>query len=183
MSEPKPTKRDSAARRQSIIDAAIRVIGRDGLGALTHRAVATEAGVPLGLTTYYFADKTDLARTALEAARAGMMTRDEILLNRLIAERGVVIGVTSYILELTGPAREQLAEDYRVYVSALYSPTLRGSATWRESRMLASVLPSGVAFDVGIAIDGLLLHSVMNDQALDQEQVEPLVRRLVEPGA
>ncbi len=47
---------DSRARRQAILEAALRVIERDGVRGVKHRAVAAEAEVPLAATTYYFDD-------------------------------------------------------------------------------------------------------------------------------
>src|SRR3954465_962 len=47
-------------RREQILEATLRVIGREGREAVTHRAVAEEAGVPLGSTTYYFDSRDDL---------------------------------------------------------------------------------------------------------------------------
>jgi DNA-binding transcriptional regulator YbjK len=47
-------------RRLDIIAAALRVMARDGLRAISHRAVAAEAQVPLAATTYYFRDLEDL---------------------------------------------------------------------------------------------------------------------------
>lgn len=47
---------DSRARRQAILEAALRVIEKDGVRGVKHRAVAAEAGVPLAATTYYFDD-------------------------------------------------------------------------------------------------------------------------------
>ena len=53
-------------RREQILEATLRVIGRSGREAVTHRAVAEEAGVPLGSTTYYFDSRDDLLGQALE---------------------------------------------------------------------------------------------------------------------
>src|SRR5690606_30300634 len=50
----KAIRRRSEVRRQAILDAAMRIIVRDGVRAVRHRAVAAEAGVPLSATTYYF---------------------------------------------------------------------------------------------------------------------------------
>jgi AcrR family transcriptional regulator len=38
----------------------MRIVVRDGVRAVRHRAVAAEAGVPLSATTYYFKDIDDL---------------------------------------------------------------------------------------------------------------------------
>jgi len=53
-------------RRRLIVEATLRLIGSRGVDAVTHRAVAAEAGVPLAATTYYFASKAELVREALE---------------------------------------------------------------------------------------------------------------------
>ncbi len=50
----------SEQRRRAILEAALRIITRDGVRAVRHRAVAAEAGVPLSATTYYFKDIHDL---------------------------------------------------------------------------------------------------------------------------
>ena len=54
-------------RREEILRATLRVIGAHGADAVTHRAVAAEAGVPLSATTYYFASLDDLAAAAGQA--------------------------------------------------------------------------------------------------------------------
>ncbi|WP_339514561.1 TetR/AcrR family transcriptional regulator [Pseudomonas sp. RL_15y_Pfl2_60] len=56
----KASRAGSEKRRQAILDAALRIIVRDGVRAVRHRAVAAEAQVPLSATTYYFKDINDL---------------------------------------------------------------------------------------------------------------------------
>ncbi len=56
----------SDADGAAIVEATLRVIGARGADAVTHRAVAAEAGVPLASTTYYFASKEALVREAFE---------------------------------------------------------------------------------------------------------------------
>ncbi|MHC8304463.1 TetR/AcrR family transcriptional regulator [Pseudomonas sp. PB3P13] len=56
----KASRQGSEQRRQDILDAAMRIVVRDGVRAVRHRAVAAEAGVPLSATTYYFKDIDDL---------------------------------------------------------------------------------------------------------------------------
>lgn len=56
----KASRQGSELRRLSILDATLRIIVRDGLRGVRHRAVAAEAGVPLSATTYYFKDIQDL---------------------------------------------------------------------------------------------------------------------------
>lgn len=61
-----PRTADHDARRTQIIDGLVRVAGRDGLHAVTMRAVAAEAGVSLRLVQYYFETKARLMNAALE---------------------------------------------------------------------------------------------------------------------
>lgn len=70
-STPPPSSR--ADRRQAIVDATVRVLSTEGLGAVSHRSVAREAGVALAATTYYFSSKDDLMKQALDA-----LSRQEI---------------------------------------------------------------------------------------------------------
>lgn len=47
-------------RRTLIADSAIEVVARDGVRALTHRAVDSEAGLPSGSTSYYCRTRSQL---------------------------------------------------------------------------------------------------------------------------
>lgn len=62
-----PKKVDHQQRRQQIIEGLIRLAAREGLHAVTMRAVAKESGVSLRLVQYYFDDKAQLMLAALEA--------------------------------------------------------------------------------------------------------------------
>ena len=64
----KASRHGSEQRRQLILDAAMRIVIRDGVRGVRHRAVAAEAGVPLSATTYYFKDIDDL--NDIDKARA-----------------------------------------------------------------------------------------------------------------
>ncbi|MGC9544395.1 TetR/AcrR family transcriptional regulator [Streptomyces sp. UG1] len=60
-----PRTADHAQRRTQIIDGLVRVATRDGLHAVTMRAVAAEAGVSVRLVQYYFETKAKLLLAAL----------------------------------------------------------------------------------------------------------------------
>lgn len=61
-----PKRVDHAQRRAHITDALVRVAARDGLHAVTMRAVAAEAGMSLNLVQYYFDTKAQLLHATLE---------------------------------------------------------------------------------------------------------------------
>jgi DNA-binding transcriptional regulator YbjK len=52
--------RQNPERRAMLVDAAIEVLAREGARGLTFRAVDTEAGVPNGTASNYFANRDDL---------------------------------------------------------------------------------------------------------------------------
>ncbi|KEQ15405.1 TetR family transcriptional regulator [Endozoicomonas montiporae] len=56
----KTSRATSEQRRRIILEAALRIVVRDGVRGVRHRAVAKEADVPLSATTYYFKDISDL---------------------------------------------------------------------------------------------------------------------------
>ena len=60
-----PKTVDHAQRRAAIADGLVRVAAREGLHAVTMRAVAAEAGVSLRLVQYYFHSKAQLMHSAL----------------------------------------------------------------------------------------------------------------------
>ena len=60
----KTARQSSEQRRLAILQATLRVVVRDGVRGVRHRAVAAEANVPLSATTYYFKDIHDLIADA-----------------------------------------------------------------------------------------------------------------------
>ncbi|GAB3289345.1 TetR/AcrR family transcriptional regulator [Parahaliea aestuarii] len=54
--EGRQRRAEGRLRHQQILEATLRLIAREGIRAVRHRAVAKEAGVPLAATTYYFSD-------------------------------------------------------------------------------------------------------------------------------
>jgi TetR/AcrR family transcriptional regulator, regulator of biofilm formation and stress response len=71
-----------AARREHILRATLELIGSHGSDAVTHRAVAKRARVPLSATTYWFDSKDDLLQeTLLLAAREEVERLERLVLD------------------------------------------------------------------------------------------------------
>jgi AcrR family transcriptional regulator len=71
-----------AARREHILRATLELIGEHGSDAVTHRAVAERAGVPLSATTYWFDSKEQLLQeTLLLAAREEVERLERLVLD------------------------------------------------------------------------------------------------------
>ena len=55
-------------RERPLMEATLRIIGRKGIDGVTHRAVATEAGMSVGAVTHHFATRDALVDGALRFA-------------------------------------------------------------------------------------------------------------------
>jgi DNA-binding transcriptional regulator YbjK len=160
------------ARRADILDAALRLVARGGPGALTMRGVAVEAGMPLGLVTYYFPSKDDLVAQAME--RAASLMHDEFApalegLRGAGRERAVE-AVTDLLLDiLLGRPLDSVAQ-YELWLQAARRPALRGVARAQRAALLRQTeeLLTGLgapraAADAPLllaALDGLALQYV-----------------------
>ena len=95
--------------KQQIIEAAIRLIGREGAGRLTHRKVAADAGLSLASTTYFYASKDDLIadafteiqRRAVHAVVQTDMPRHQFISSVLLNEAGEERWEMAAMTELT----------------------------------------------------------------------------------
>ena len=72
-------------RRAALIEAAADLLLEQGLAALSHRAVAARAGLPLAATTYYFASVDDLRDEALQHVAGEWLSRAAALVDDLPA--------------------------------------------------------------------------------------------------
>ena len=77
--------RRGAQRRLVLIDAAAEVLLEHGLAALSHRAVAARAGLPLASTTYYFSSADELRDEALQHLASEWFTHARDLVDALPA--------------------------------------------------------------------------------------------------
>ena len=65
VSQRSPRKRAADGRRAELVEAAARVVSRDGVAAATTRRIAEEAGLPQGLVHYWFASKDELLQEVI----------------------------------------------------------------------------------------------------------------------
>jgi DNA-binding transcriptional regulator YbjK len=59
-----PTQERGRRRRDALLDAGVELLTEGGFAAVSHRAVADRAGLPLAATTYYFRSRDDLTAAA-----------------------------------------------------------------------------------------------------------------------
>lgn len=181
-------------RREQILEATLRVIGRSGREAVTHRAVAEEAGVPLGSTTYYFDSRDDLLGQALEQVARKETDRHTQLGHELRKARSsrqlADMLLDQLVFEIDD--RDAYVAEYELWLEASRRPDLREAATaWCDAVQLAvagameklgSTDPAADASLVVAAIDGLgeRVLAREDDPAEAAAEFRPQLRRLIE---
>jgi DNA-binding transcriptional regulator YbjK len=180
-------------RREEILRATLRLIGGRGADAVTHRAVAEEAGVPLSATTYYFASKDQLLEQALLLAAREETERLERMVSELSSSSSSPEGwasavaaqisadvdedpgrhVTLFELAVEATRTEVLQADVREWQAA----HLRLGET--ACRAVGSPRPELDARIVVAAITGLMLEQLASGRAdFGDEVMRPALERL-----
>lgn len=127
--------RQRAERRAAIIDAAVQIIATRGLGAVTHRAVAREAKVPLAATTYYFASKEEILREALESLSRAEVERLEKLADSIadLASRDEAgLALSAALVPDSQEAPRAWLAQFEIYLEAARNPALRPAVEQRR---------------------------------------------------
>lgn len=154
----KTSRQSSEQRRLAILRAALRIVVRDGVRGVRHRAVAAEAQVPLSATTYYFKDIHDLLADAFTLyAKETMETfvdpfwhrANEQLrvfppdireqpaqlqeMTRLLVDMGA-----EYIITRVTAHRDQLVMEYAFWYAALTDERMHDMALQHGRRLLGN---------------------------------------------
>lgn len=83
-------------KAQRVLDAAVRVLVRDGLDGLSVRRVATEAGVSIGAVQHHYATKDALLVAAADHVTAQFQARADGLTRRTLAHEGPVAAFLAF---------------------------------------------------------------------------------------
>jgi TetR/AcrR family transcriptional regulator, regulator of biofilm formation and stress response len=86
-----PAQERGRRRRDALLDAAVELLTAGGFAAVSHRAVADRAELPLAATTYYFRSRDDLIAAAFEL----MVDRDLAATRERFTARVGQLGVPS----------------------------------------------------------------------------------------
>ncbi|MEI5103047.1 TetR family transcriptional regulator [Streptomyces sp. PmtG] len=179
-------RRDPERRIAEIAEATERVIAARGIEGLTHRAVAEEAGVPLGATTYHFATKDDLIEAALRRAyeRYAAMLRDWVAQRPELTTNQLVVLLTDALMGCFGPNRDYEVVELELYMAALRRPALRALADLYHEASVGALLPyvdAGSARAAVAAMNGLTLRGLATSQAPGRTEVEDVLARVLTP--
>lgn len=173
-------------RREEIIAATLRVVERDGVAGVTHRAVAREADVPASSAVYYFKSMDDLLVAALTAASDAYIDQ----LNDLQCEgegtESAVAGLARVIAGAGGEGRARALAERELNLLAARRPALRPVAQrWRDA--VSEVARRQGADDLTVrqfaaTADGLCARILLGDEGLTESRIaETLHHALREP--
>lgn len=189
---------ESAVRSKQAVAAARAVVIRDGVARTTMRAVATEAGIPLGTLQYVFPTKQALLHAVIEDVVdeiAGVLESPAGLEGGL--ERAIREGVRNFWTQLVVGHRNLQLVQYELVTCALRTPGLEDLSRWqyqRYSQVVAewcqqaatragetSPVPFGRLARVLVAgLDGLILQHVVDpDPRRSAEDLETVIDMLV----
>ncbi|WP_293786415.1 TetR/AcrR family transcriptional regulator, partial [uncultured Aeromicrobium sp.] len=121
----------SRHRREALLEAAVRVFAEGGIRAVTHRAVAAEAGLPLAATTYYFSSIEELVREAIRHHVGAWIESLQQLTDVPIGVEALVdLETATQIIEAVFDARgaDAAALELSIYLHAARDPELRDEA-------------------------------------------------------
>ncbi|MDQ8044785.1 MAG: hypothetical protein AAGC46_08865 [Solirubrobacteraceae bacterium] len=174
-----------------IADAALQVIGEQGIRGLTHLAVDARAELPKGSTSYYCRKRVDLLRLAL--TRLYVLDRADLdaLAERLEAARPAQDEIPRRVAELivgwlTEPHRTRTIARFELYLACSHEPELHellgeqfGAIGGLAGRVAEATTPVGRPEQVAASLmlaEGLMLTVVR--QGLPTPSHEDVARLL-----
>lgn len=168
-------------RRDRIAAAALEIALGEGVHAVSHRAVAAAAGVPLGSTTYHFRTLDDLLAAAMEQAAEQYREELEAWEASLSADASMPDALAELILDMYARDRDRFVAEYELYVAAIRRPALAAaSARWAAqiTRVLERRVDPAAARALTIVGDGAVMHALATGADPQREELAELLRRV-----
>jgi len=148
----KTSRAGSEQRRRLILEAALRIVVKEGVRGIRHRAVAKEADVPLAATTYYFKDIQELINDTftLYAEKAmtvvneftqklyqpiksiSDLTSTNVIENERLIEK-IAEFLTEYIINQVMENRDSLIAEQAFRYEAILNPDIRHLAALHDN--------------------------------------------------
>ncbi|MFF7810391.1 TetR/AcrR family transcriptional regulator [Streptomyces sp. NPDC007945] len=174
-------RRYDPGRRERLVTAALRVVRRGGITGLSHRAVAAEADVPLGSTTYHFSSLDELLVAALRQVDAGFAEQ----LRSGVARAGDDLAdfLARLLGEWLGAERSRVELEYELRLAALRRPALRPvAAEWAEEATAALAPRTGRATARALVAlaDGIALRALLTGAPYDEAHAREMIARILD---
>jgi AcrR family transcriptional regulator len=161
------TRMSADDRREALLEAAIRVMTRDGVVRATTRAISAEADMPLGVFHYAFRSKQELLALVTETlARQSKADIDAAVLSGGTPDLLDVIraGLNAYLEHVVANPHAHLVT-YELTVTALRDAELEEVAKRQ--------------YDYYLEQNGLLLEAAAELLGIDYGEPIPVVSRLI----
>jgi TetR/AcrR family transcriptional regulator, regulator of biofilm formation and stress response len=176
--EPDGRRRRGNRRRRALLDATLQVIGRDGLSAVTQRAVAAEAGLPPSAVYYYFPTLDELITAALVDVNDRLLAE----LRTLPDGDDAVHALAVVIVDSSRRHRSDVVAELELWVLATRRDTLRGEcdrwdAGLREAA--ARLTDDPVAVDAVVAAVNGYYWQAATDGRFGVERFETILRHII----
>jgi DNA-binding transcriptional regulator YbjK len=174
----------TAPPRRRALDAAVDLLGTEGLRALTHGRVDERAGLPRGSTSNYFRTRAAL----LAGVSDELAARDLASLSAAPDPQspGALVDLLCAAFEqATGPDRAATTARLALFLEASHDLALRSRASqgrealvdWGETvaSRLGAADPRAAIVAVAAAYEGLLLHAIARHDPTDPRPTLALV--------
>jgi DNA-binding transcriptional regulator YbjK len=171
-------RRRGNARRRALLDATLEVIGRDGLAAVSQRAVAAEAGLPPSALYYYFPALDDLVAAALVDVNDRFLAE----LRALPDGDGALRALAVATVDGTRRRRTEVLAELELWVLAARHDTLRGEVDrWNAGlrAAAATLTDEPAALDAVVAAVNGYYWQAATSTGFDVDQLVAILRRIV----
>ncbi|WP_371749936.1 TetR family transcriptional regulator [Streptomyces sp. NBC_01283] len=191
--------RQNPARRAALLDGAIEVLAREGSRGLTLRAVDTQAEVPKGTTTNYFANRAELLAQVMTRIQE-RLTPEESQLADTMSEKASAELVATLLKQLLGRMRADRSS-WLALMELRLEATRRPELHAELTRFFTAQLDGNISFHldaglpgdrtavilmylamVGLIVDDLTVPDLLAPHSVDK-LIDELAWRLVGTGA
>ena len=172
-------------QRERALDAAISLLGTEGLRALTHRRIDQKAQLPPGSTSNYFRTRDALLTGVADSILERELTGAGPAFAPSNAEE-FLDGLVALIVRTTGDQRTLTTARLVLFMEASHHPVLR-DALWRGRAAIAAALepvlrslgasdPHSAAAALMACSEGLILHRIARH---DDSDIRPVLELVV----
>lgn len=168
-------------RREKIVAATLEAVKEHGIHAVTHRKIATIAGVPLGSLTYYFSGIDELLTEAFTQFTQAMSAQYQAFFHNVANEEEACHAITEIIYSSQVTTPDNMALMYQLYAFASRKPALKTvMQNWmhRSQQTLVQWFSPGTARALDAFIEGMTLHYVTDRTPLTREEILLMVKRI-----
>ena len=189
----------ASVRSTQLVEAARRVLARDGVQGATLRGVAAEAGVPLGTLSYVFGSKEQLLKAVIQdvTEEIAEVLRGSAETDKGL-ERAIRAGLDTFWTRLVVDERWLQVMQYELVMYSLRTPGLEHLARWQTERYcrivaewcqqaannageLCAVPFEALARVMVASVDGIILQYVADpDDARARRDLAMLTEMLVD---